>query len=518
MTTTPVSVLQPALRVIHCLQKERGTSCATSAALRGPSSQGTADHASYAVETMMLSDKNLGTTNYQVTSFAIETQGSKQSGVVRVLSQQLKQTRLDTDLALTKLKNFVSSESDRAITYSSSTQKALKRLAGSEKSIAKALLKVRSLIPLEEDVPVLVNNLHLGGSSLIGSAVAEEPPPPKHLVSFHRVYVAYNALVGYVINDIIKHQMIEFETLQEQIELVKGVSSVTGSPIRKSESSCNMSELGKATPETPIVTTPQNDNIAPRARCNTGGRLPSPRSKPKSRGHRRGASLGMPLMVDLGTGLGRRETHTRSISDFGGKKVNPALFAVRKAAALYKLLYSFVQLKESTGTERAYLFAMLAMPTPSDTVKASSSYSSLTSEVSFGSRGEHELEHDRKKREALSEHHELLFNNLVMEIENSRSILKDVQHQARRVVQLEKGQNEMSSVEVDDRFSRRNSSKNKITGAWLLDLVQEVLQPSKAFLEVQNLIRRDFDLLSFRKVRKYIAYVKVQGCKTSRIC
>jgi len=489
MATTPISVLRPTLRVIHCLQKERGTSCATSAAISGPRSETTNQDGGVCIEAL---GSTLRLVESQVSFFEIETSVPNNSSVVRVLAHQLQQARLDTDLALAKLKAFLDSEYDAENVVPPSVRSVLTRLKGSASSICGALEKVRSLIPLNDEQEHQNPNLSNGTITTNLSSGKK--------VTFHRIYVAYNALVCHVINDIIKHQMNEFELLQQQMEakLVPRRDS-SFSPVRRLESSSKLTDMMIDGADIALEAVGLDKQPIGRVRCYTGDIFADPldrsdivnSNKPTSN-HRRGNSLGIPFMVET---MSDRPKHRRKSSDLSSNKIDPTMYSVRKTSALFKLLFSFVQLKESTGTERAFLFALLAMPTPSETVKGSNSYGSLTSEVSTS---EKELEHIRKKRETLYEHHELLFNNLVMEIENSRSILKEVQLQAKKVALLDRGYHEKGGIERIN--SSPLKSTTKISSSWLLDLVQEVLQPSKAFRDVQNLIRRDFDLLSFRKV------------------
>ena len=149
----------------------------------------------------------------------------------------------------------------------------------------------------------------------------------------------------------------------------------------------------------------------------------------------------------------------------------PPASAQSRAASLFSLLISFAHLKESTGIERSVLSSLMALGSEWEGVPRVGSAASL----SDGSLGRSGASHGSSAKQELRKVPKMLFSDLVLEEENQRRIVRQLQRSAH----LYRDGEGMRS---------------------LLILAEESVVLTPTMERIQDTIRRDFDLAAFHEM------------------
>ena len=443
--------LRQAIRFIHCIQRERGSACAIAAALQSSQIR-------FSIEERLRPSQE-----YENNEHVPLTKTQRD---YNVMIQVLRCARHKTDLALADIMNSPSSTT------------SLRKIGASFRT---SITRIRSM--------VTCNSLKHYDSKL------------PHIVyknsscgNNRRIVMAFNALVVHII-----HEIFVLNSFNHNL------SSCTANPkfINGNRDRAVSSPL-RAKYKNIMDARTLNDgtNLSSISGIDKQGHIPSGILS-KSKRMRMVASADGNFYNQIFQSVNENmenlqieyrekrlpSQHTKS-SPFGKpplpKSYNEKSTSKRnetRSKALLSLLLSLVQLKESTSIERAFLTSLLSMSEISQTQKERLEETEgaddvkLLTEIKIA-------EHMPLRRIRLSDDEEKLFNDLVMELENQRWMIKKLRKKAREVEDNDKKEGYRWSISA---------------------LVEQSVQISPELSELHNLIQQNFDSQAFSKVTKHFS-------------
>lgn len=502
MLSTDPKSLRQTIRLIHCLQKERGATCTVAAAL--DSSQTQSLNEDFA--NLSFNDNINGGPFRRASNSPVKTKPSGNAEMERMdyaqrridrntkmMMQVMNCTRLKTDRALADISIQGTVQSNAGPDVFGPTSGSAKKKVGAP--FREALLRIRKMVNTETTTKSCDKMSPSDQTSSQGN--------------FRRIFMAYNALTVHIIHENI---VVNNTRSLNGFSLPPPKENDTGplgnraradtSPLRpsgnmsfnKSTPKLNTSmELQK--PETIIKPPPKHNRMVASADAHffeqmfptinknkehsgslgkdTNTALPHPKFSPASQNHSNSRKPPLPMTAN--------RAHGEEDKD---KEKSNTRRNVLRSKSLLSLLLSFVQLKESTSIERTFLTSLLSMsetPTKTDEIDTDSIPTINESERAAGmglpTPTKSKIARPQPiRRRTLSQEGERLVNDLVMEMENQHLMIRKLRKKAR----------EVEEYDLKDGY-RWSISK----------MVEQTVQMTPELAELHNLVRQNFDMQAF---------------------
>jgi len=499
MFSSDASSLRKTIRLIHSLQKERGATCTAAAALESLEAK-IQEYPSFFDKDGKSIDlnSNAGCTENNIAA----CDENEETVHHKSPSRKMAHPNLDKNVKMVvEVMHCTRRKTDREIACLSTL--GISRSKKTEAPFREALERIRNLVVTTVATP------KARSSAQIRSCLPQsrDATSPSSTSNFRRIFMAFNALIVHIIHE----KIVVMNTLSLQRSF-KASALPTGSDIpfqgsrARADTSPNRDDVNTSLQTSPM----QLGNFERQDSFNNNLQKPIKHSRMAASADAKFYDKLFPYinsnkLKDNNGSTGKDTTasfsqqNTQHQHKLSSRKPPLPMNSIRtsndeekekeksrntkdqfRTKSLLSLLLSFVQLKESTSIERAFLTSLLSM-SETKTNKSTENANDIDSEIDTTTKSKAFQKPKRLSRRSLSQDGEKLVNDLVMEMENQHLMTRKLRKKAQEVEEMDKKEG---------------------YGWSILKLVEQSVEMCPELAELHNLIRQNFDMETFCEVRK----------------